>query len=172
MSCQLISSSIVPLNLHPACTLYPILQPNDLTCIQNLNCLWNVSLWFHLHFSTNTYHYNTYCLCYYKLIFHTTSCTQFSLSNSQCLVNSFLAQLYHSIYTLHAHCIPFSSPMISHASKTSTASGMSHIGSTSIFQPTLIIITPTTYVTVNSDLMPLHVLNSPYPTLSVLSTHF
>jgi hypothetical protein len=61
--------------------------------------------------------------------------------NSQCLVNSFLAQSHHLIYSLHVHCIPFSGPMISHASKTSTTSGMSHIGSTSIFQPTLIIIT-------------------------------
>src|ERR1700683_5513630 len=63
-------------------------------------------------FFNQHYHDNTHHLCYCKLKFHATSCTQLSLSNSQCLVNSFLAQSHHSIYPLHAHCIPFSCPMI------------------------------------------------------------
>ena len=73
-------------------------------------------------FFNQHYHDNTHHLCYCKLIFHATSCTQLSLCNSQCLANSFLPQSHHSIYPLHAHCIPFSGPIISHASTTSTAS--------------------------------------------------
>jgi len=41
--------------------------------LQCANCLQYVFLWFSLHFFINTYHYNTHCLCYCKLIFYTTS---------------------------------------------------------------------------------------------------